>query len=132
LTEDVILEYGKRLFPAFEVRGKAVASVTRNADISPEDEVYEIDEDFRQHMRKIVKKRNRLAPVRLELQGSRDDKSIDFLCKQLNLAREQVFFSKSPLRMNYVFSLEGQLPPESKAALCYPPYSPRACGSLRP
>ena len=69
LTEDVIAEYAKRLFPAFDVKGKAVASVTRNADISPEDETYEVDEDFRQHMRKIVKKRNRLAPVRLELQG---------------------------------------------------------------
>ena len=132
LTEDVILEYAKRLFPAFSVQGKAVASVTRNADISPEDETYEVDEDFRQHMRKIVKKRNRLAPVRLELQGGRDDRAIDFLCRQLNLSREQVFFSKAPLRMNYVFSLEGQLPPESKTALCYPPYTPKASSFLRP
>ena len=132
LTEDVILEYAKRLFPAFSVQGKAVASVTRNADISPEDETYEVDEDFRQHMRKIVKKRNRLAPVRLELQGGRDDRAIDFLCRQLNLSREQVFFSKSPLRMKYVFSLEGQLPPESKTALCYPPYAPKASSFLRP
>ena len=132
LTEDVIAEYAKRLFPAFDVKGKAVASVTRNADISPEDETYEVDEDFRQHMRKIVKKRNRLAPVRLELQGGRDDRAIDFLCRQLNLSREQVFFSKSPLRMKYVFSLEGQLPPESKTALCYPPYTPKASNFLRP
>ena len=132
LTEDVILEYAKRLFPAFSVQGKAVASVTRNADISPEDETYEVDEDFRQHMRKIVKKRNRLAPVRLELQVGRDDRAIDFLCRQLNLSREQVFFSKAPLRMNYVFSLEGQLPPESKTALCYPPYPPKASSFLRP
>ena len=132
LTEDVILEYAKRLFPAFSVQGKAVASVTRNADISPEDETYEVDEDFRQHMRKIVKKRNRLAPVRLEFQGGRDDRAIDFLCRQLNLSREQVFFSKAPLRMNYVFSLEGQLPPESKTALCYPPYTPKASSFLRP
>ena len=132
LTEDVIAEYAKRLFPAFDVKGKAVASVTRNADISPEDETYEVDEDFRQHMRKIVKKRNRLAPVRLELQGGRDDRAIDFLCRQLNLSREQVFFSKSPLRMKYVFSLEGQLPPESKTALCYPPYAPKASSFLRP
>src|SRR5699024_7401105 len=100
LTEDVIAEYAKRLFPAFDVKGKAVASVTRNADISPEDETYEVDEDFRQHMRKIVKKRNRLAPVRLELQGGRDDRAIDFLCRQLNLSREQVFFSKAPPRLH--------------------------------
>ena len=133
LTEDVLLEYAKKLFPTFSVQGKAVCSVTRNADISPEDEAYDVDEDYRQHMRKIVKKRNRLAPVRLEIQSStRDEKAIEFLCSKLKLTREQVFFSKCPLRMNYVFSLEGLLPPESKSALCYPPYTPRFPACLRP
>ena len=132
LTEDVLLEYAKRLFPAFTVLGKAVCSVTRNADISPEDEAYDVDEDYRQHMRKIVKKRNRLAPVRLEIQGgTRDEKAIEFLCSRLNLSRQQVFFTKSPIRMNYVFSLEGLLPPESKTALCYPPFTPRFPAFLR-
>ena len=131
LTEDVLLEYAKKLFPTFSVQGKAVCSVTRNADISPEDEAYDVDEDYRQHMRKIVKKRNRLAPVRLEIQSStRDEKAIEFLCSKLKLTREQVFFSKCPLRMNYVFSLEGLLPPESKSALCYPPL--RVYGPLPP
>ena len=110
LTEDVLLAYADRMFPAFSIRSRAVISVTRNADISPEDEAYEVDEDYRQHMRKIVKKRNRLAPVRLEVQGSRDEKGLDSLCRRLNLSREQVFFSKAPLRMGYVFALEGQLP----------------------
>ena len=133
LTEDVLLEYAKKLFPTFSVQGKAVCSVTRNADISPEDEAYDVDEDYRQHMRKIVKKRNRLAPVRLEIQSStRDEKAIEFLCSKLKLTREQVFFSKCPLRMNYVFSLEGLLPPESKSALCYPPYTSRFPACLRP
>lgn len=132
LTEDVLLAYADRMFPAFSIRSRAVISVTRNADISPEDEAYEVDEDYRQHMRKIVKKRNRLAPVRLEVQGSRDEKGIDSLCRRLNLSREQVFFSKAPLRMGYVFALEGQLPPESRAALCFPPYTPRPTAALRP
>jgi len=132
LTEDVLLAYADRMFPAFSIRSRAVISVTRNADISPEDEAYEVDEDYRQHMRKIVKKRNRLAPVRLEVQGSRDEKGLDSLCRRLNLSREQVFFSKAPLRMGYVFALEGQLPPESRAALCFPPYTPRLTAALRP
>ena len=132
LTEDVLLAHADRMFPAFSIRSRAVISVTRNADISPEDEAYEVDEDYRQHMRKIVKKRNRLAPVRLEVQGSRDEKGIDSLCRRLSLSREQVFFSKAPLRMGYVFALEGQLPPESRAALCFPPYTPRPTAALRP
>ena len=88
LTEDVLLAHADRMFPAFSIRSRAVISVTRNADISPEDEAYEVDEDYRQHMRKIVKKRNRLAPVRLEVQGSRDEKGIDSLCRRLSLSRE--------------------------------------------
>ena len=126
LTEDVLLAHADRMFPAFSIRSRAVISVTRNADISPEDEAYEVDEDYRQHMRKIVKKRNRLAPVRLEVQGSRDEKGIDSLCRRLSLSREQVFFSKAPLRMGYVFALEGQLPPESRAALCFSALHPPA------
>lgn len=131
LTEDVLLAHADRMFPAFSIRSRAVISVTRNADISPEDEAYEVDEDYRQHMRKIVKKRNRLAPVRLEVQGSRDEKGIDSLCRRLSLSREQVFFSKAPLRMGYVFALEGSCPQRAAppcASRPTPPGPPRPSG----
>ena len=91
--------------------------VTRNADISPEDEDYDVGEDFREHMIKVLKKRSRLAHVRLEIQGEASDEVIQYLCRRLQLSREQVFMSKSPLAMGYVYSLEGRLPPESGALL---------------
>ena len=125
LLEDVLLYYAGEIFDQFTISCSAVVSVTRNADISPEDEAYDIDEDFRQHMRKIVKKRSRLAPVRLEIQGEQCDKLVAFLCEKLSISREQVFFTKSPISLGYVYALEGLLPPESASALCYPPYSPR-------
>ena len=80
-------------------------SVTRNADISPEDEDYDVSGDFRQHMRKVLKKRARLAPVRLEIQGAADEALLSFLCQRLNLAREQVFRTKAPIDMGYVYAL---------------------------
>ena len=66
--------------------------------------------------------------MRLEVQGgSKGDKLITFLCQRLNLPKDQVFVSKAPLRLDYVFDLPGLLPPESRAALCdtplYPPVS---------
>ncbi len=132
LLEDILSHYADEIFDQFDITARAVISVTRNADISPEDEAYEIDEDFRQHMRKIIKKRSRLAPVRLEVQGDKGDKMIPFLCEKLELAPEQVFHSRVPLSLQYVYQLEGLLPPESKTALCYPPYAPRFPACLDP
>lgn len=125
LTEQVVLAFADVLFENCQVEEKCVISVTRNADISPEDEDYDVGEDFRAHMQKILKKRARLAPVRLEIQGDASPELQQYLCQRLALTPEQVFHSKSPLMMNYVYSLEGRLPQESAAALCYPPYTPQ-------
>lgn len=124
LTEHVILTFADVLFDGYEVEEKWVISVTRNADISPEDEEYDVGEDFRAHMLKVLRKRARLAPVRLEVQGKPSAELLGYLCQRLELPREHVFLSKVPLAMGYVYSLEGMLPPESVAALSYPVYTP--------
>ena len=125
LTEQVVLAWVDALFGSYQVEEKYVMSVTRNADISPEDEDYEEMEDFRTHMQKVLKKRARLAPVRLEIQGRPSPALVEHLCRQLNLPQEHVFCCKAPLAMGYVFSLESKLPPESAGALCYPPFQPQ-------
>ena len=125
LTEQVVLAYADTLFENYQVEEKCVVSVTRNADISPEDEDYDVGEDFRAHMQKVLKKRSRLAPVRLEIQGGASPELQQYLCQRLNLTDAQVFHAKGPLNMGYVYSLENKLPQESAAALCYPPYTPQ-------
>src|SRR5699024_9655219 len=79
LTEQIVLEYAQELFESYQVTGKCVISVTRNADISPEDEDYDINDDFRQHMQKVLRKRARLAPVRLEIQGDAGEALVSYL-----------------------------------------------------
>ena len=125
LTEQVVLAWADTLFEGYEVEEKHVISVTRNADISPEDEDYDVGEDFREHMQKVLKKRGRLAPVRLEIQGHPSEELLAHLCQRLELPREPAFTCKSPLAMGYVFALEGKLPAESAAALCWPKYVPQ-------
>ena len=125
LTEQIVLAYADSLFDSYQIEEKYVISVTRNADISPEDEDYDVMEDFREHMQKVLKKRARLAPVRLEVQGHPSEELLGYLCQRLDLPREHVFFSKAPLAMGYVYALEGKLPPESAAALCYTKYTPQ-------
>ena len=90
LTEQIVLHFADQLFETYQVEEKCVISVTRNADISPEDEDYDVGEDFRAHMQKVLKKRARLAPVRLEIQGEASAELQQFLCQRLNLTAEQV------------------------------------------
>ena len=54
LTEQIVLHYADQLFETYQVDEKCVISVTRNADISPEDEDYDVGEDFRAHMQKVL------------------------------------------------------------------------------
>ncbi len=130
LLEDVLLAYAERVFRNITISHRSIISITRNADNAPEDENYEVDDDYRQLMKKVIKKRTRLAPVRLEIQGEQDQLLEDFLCEELELTHEQVFYSKTPLKLNYIYSLIDMLTPESRAALCNPEYTPRRPISL--
>ena len=131
LIEDIILEHAQEIFHTVNILDKRIIRVTRNADIAPEDEAYDVDEDFRSLMRKVVRKRKRLAPVRLEIQGAKQADIESFLCKQLNLPSEQVFYTKTPIDLSYIYEISNLLTPESRNALCDFPYTPRWPVSLK-
>ena len=65
LLEELIYQYAERVFDNCEINAKSIICVTRNADINV-DSLPDEDEDFRHHMKKVLRKRSRLAPVRLE------------------------------------------------------------------
>ena len=125
LLEDIILEYADQVFQSVTVLEKTVVRVTRNADVAPEDEAYEVEEDFRSLMRKVVRKRTRLAPVRLEIQGKKFPEIQEFLCRKLGLPTAQVFYTKAPIDLSYIYEISDLLSPESRAALCDAPYTPK-------
>lgn len=125
MMEKVILEFAHIVFDMFEIIDKTIIAVTRNADISPEDEVFADDDDYRHHMKKILKKRKRLAPVRLEVQNDADPLLLDYLCDRLSIEKEQVFKSKAPLCMSYVFSLQERFSMEATREISYPAFEPQ-------
>ena len=126
LMEKIIYEYAEQILSMFNLVDKTIISVTRNADISPEDEEFDDDDDYRHHMKKILKKRKRLAPVRLEIQYECTNEMLDYLCERLNIRKEQVFSSKAPLKMSYVFSLHEKFPLMTARSLCYPVFEPQS------
>ncbi|MGI6221756.1 MAG: polyphosphate kinase 1 [Coriobacteriales bacterium] len=123
LMEEVIRHYAPIVFDMYDAGNAAVISVTRNADINPDDETYD-DDDYRKHMKKILKKRKRLAPVRLVEQGGLAPKLRKYFCKQLDLSEEKVFSITSPIDLSYVFKLEQMLTPDQQRELLYTPYAP--------
>ena len=130
LLEDVILEYAEVIFDQYSIAEKTVISVTRNADIDTDEGLFDADIDFRQHMKRILKKRARLAPVRLESSDPLGKDLQNFLCGRLGVKGEQSFVSKTPLNMSYVFALEDFLPEPVKPLLTNAPFHPQKTPDL--
>lgn len=131
LLEEIICEYADQVFDNCKIQAKTIISVTRNADINLSGLVDE-DEDFRYQMKKVLKKRNRLAPVRLEYVGNIDEKIEKFLRERLELKKEQIFSSNAPLEMAYVFPLLDQLPESVVPAITYEHFEPQPPKWLMP
>ncbi len=125
LIEELILEYAETVFETYQMIGKSILSVTRNADINPDDEAFELEDDFRLHMKKVLKKRARLAPVRLEFMYKPDNSISHYLCDRLKLRKDQIFQSTAPLDMSFVYALEDVIPLAVKRTLLYTPFEPR-------
>ncbi|MDO5401008.1 MAG: polyphosphate kinase 1 [Eubacteriales bacterium] len=125
-TETLIQHFSGTLFGAYEVAESCVISVTRNADLSFDGEKFEdSDIDFRSQVSKLLKKRDHLSPVRLEISRPICADFLERLTALVKVGRHQIYFDSCPLNMKYVFSLPGEISPQKQQTLLYPPYTPR-------
>lgn len=134
LMEKIIYKFANEIFSNYEVKFKTIVSVTRNADIALSNDQIDEDEDYRGYMKKILKKRARLAPIRLEFYKYSDAQLTEFLCDQLNIKKNQVQISNTPLEMSYVFELYDHLQKVDKLIfhkLSFSPYYPKIPKSFR-
>ena len=105
LSEEMILHYVPRIFKGYHVKAKTLIRITRNADIDA-DSMYDEDLDYRDFMVELIKKRKKLAPVRMELSREMDGEIIDLLCEYLELERKYVFYTQTPLDLSFVFKIQ--------------------------
>lgn len=131
-SEQAILHNLNKVFGKNSVTFKTVIRVTRNADINLNEKDIDEDVDYRGFMKKILKKRSRLAPMRLEVERSINEDMLNYLCKQLKLKRSQVFICKTPLEMKHLFGVISNLPEEVSAPLLYKPFEPQSSKYLNP
>ncbi len=124
LIEDIILKYASEVFENYSVLDKAIIRVTRNADISEDDDsLLDSDFDFRSVMEELIKKRKKLAPVRIQVYGNAASDTVKYLCKRLEISDNQVFPASAPLDLSFTFAIKSML--SSKKSLCYKPFSPQ-------
>ena len=124
-TEQLLLDNLKRVFDPYGVAEKNCVCVTRNADIAPQDEGFDVDDDFRCQMQKLLHKRKRMAVVRLECAAPLSEALSAFLCKRCHVAPAQIFLSRAPMRMGFVHPMLKKLPEPLHSSLLYPPFSPQ-------
>ncbi len=125
-TENILLSMMPSLFAPYKVQESCVLCVTRNADISFDDEKFDDNEDdFRDQIAKLLKKRDSLSVVRLELNQSVSSTFMKVLTSMVKIDSTQVFVDACPLNMKYVFGLIGDLDKERIRQLLYAPYTPR-------
>lgn len=108
LAEELILHYIPEVFERYNIKAKSLIRVTRNADIDA-DALYDEDLDYRDFMAELIKRRKKLAPVRLELTREIDGEIVDVLCDYLELDSDYVFQVQAPLDLSFVFEIQDTL-----------------------
>ncbi len=132
-AEDILAACVDQVFEDFEILEKSVLRVTRNADINLDDKD-DMDDgsegisDFRAKMRAALKKRKRLAPVRLELSNDVSEKLKAFLYEKLSLSKKSTYITEVPMDLSNVFGLPKKVAPAAGKILNYAPLSPKING----
>lgn len=123
LAEDLICLFAETVFEKHQVLEKNIFRITRNADIDVEDEMIDVDFDYRDAMQELLKKRRKLAPVRLEIRGKSSMEFLSYLCEQFTLSEGQAFFNECPLDLSFVFALEDKV--AKRRELFFQPLTPQ-------
>ena len=118
LTEELVLHYAALIFGKENVQEKCLFRVTRNADIDVKEGMMDHDIDYREIMADLLKRRRKLAAVRLQVIPAAPQVT-QLLCSRLELTHKRVFVQKSPLDLSFFFKLTGRMESDGHPELFY-------------
>ena len=127
---DIVQEYLEHLFPGYNCVERVQLCLTRNADITTDEESVDYFGDFREKMQKVLGKRRRLAPVRLELSSTISGELEAYLSTKMSLEHHQIYISKAPFRLSFAYDIPGKLPEARRSLLSYPAFTPQIPGFI--
>ena len=118
LTEELVLHYAALIFGKENVQEKCLFRVTRNADIDVKEGMMDHDIDYREIMADLLKRRRKLAAVRLQVIPAAPQVT-QLLCSRLELTHKRVFVQKSPLDLSFFFKLTSRMESDGHPELFY-------------
>ena len=124
LTEELVLHYAALIFGKDAVQEKCLFRVTRNADIDVKEGMMDHDIDYREIMADLLKRRRKLAAVRLQVTPTAPQEIVRILCGKLELTHKRVFAQKSPLDLSFFYKLNGKMEADGHPELFYPSARP--------
>lgn len=118
LVEELVLHYATMIFGKDAIQEKCLFRVTRNADIDVKEGMMDHDIDYREIMADLLKRRRKLAAVRLQMTSASANIE-NLLCGRLDLAHKRVFVQKSPLDLSFFYKLTGKMETDGHTELSY-------------
>jgi polyphosphate kinase len=125
LLEDVIARHVAKLFPGMPIEGCYALRVTRNWDLSIDEEEAE---DLLVTIEREVRRRDRGGAVRLEIAASADAQLSDYLLRALKLGEQDVYRSEGPLNVPDLLPLLSRLEQKELRDEPFTPVIPPALG----
>ena len=124
LLENALEFIAPDIFSMYRVKHTNIITVTRNADIDVIEAADEHEEDYREFMKKALKRRARLVPVRLESKRPLSEHVEEFLLARLNLEPKHCYVTSVPLDVSYAFGLAGMVSQSAERGLWSGPIHP--------
>lgn len=120
LVEDLLELFAGKIFNNYQVKSSSLIRVTRSADIDPD----EADEDYREAMKKLIKKRRRLEVVRLESNKAINEKVYNFLKPNLKINDDSFFIANVPFDWKFIGAINQKLPIKLQENFNHKPFKP--------
>lgn len=127
LSEELILHFISKLYNKYTIREKSILRISRNADIDDSD-MYEDDSNYRDVMEHLIKKRNKLEPVRVELSRIINESAKNELAKYLDVGTDYFIDVETPLDLSFAGELRNSL--ANRPELFYAKRTPRNSSAI--
>ena len=123
-ADELIAHYAASIFNKSTLQNACLFRVTRNADITVDEGMMDHDIDFRDVMSELLKKRRKLAAVRLQFWPSAPQEIVKFLRDKLVVPADRCYTQTSSLDPGLLFRLASRVSADSNPAFSYPPARP--------
>ncbi len=134
LMEDLTRQFLPKIFEHYRVEASALIRTVRNADMDVEDAGPDMEgmsaEDYRNTMERLLRRRTRQNPVRIDYRGKLEDSVRDALCDYLKVSKKHFFASSIPLDLSFIGILRDVV--RDKAELFYPRRVPQNSVNISP